>query len=86
VCVYDFALGVPDLIVPCVSAYARPELVKSWKKPLSSDAFSNFGVDNHEEHEAEVHALSLGSQSSARPFWRCCAIADNARHYPDPIV
>ena len=46
----------------------RPELVKSWKKPLSSDAFSNFGVDNAEEHEAEVPCPTstpgLGPESS----------------------
>lgn len=40
-----------------VMALARPELVKSWKKPLSSDAFSNFGVDSAEEHETEALAI-----------------------------
>ncbi|KAL6067106.1 Clu domain-containing protein [Balamuthia mandrillaris] len=36
----------------------RPELVRQSPTPLSSDAFSNFGKNRREEHEAEILALT----------------------------
>lgn len=32
----------------------RPEFVASYEKPLSSDAFSAFGIHDHALHNAEV--------------------------------
>lgn len=57
----------------------RPELVKSWKKPLSSDAFSNFGVDNAEEHEAEVEELTRHLRQVVIPDFVTWASANSER-------
>ena len=40
----------------------RPECVQQSPVPLSSDAFTWFGLHNHQEHNAEVAAMSYKLQ------------------------
>jgi hypothetical protein len=45
----------------------RPEFVREYDRPLSSDAFSKFGEDDHQAHNQEVgSALSLIWSRNAR--------------------
>eukprot|EP00466_Bigelowiella_natans_P004326 jgi/Bigna1/69664/fgenesh1_pg.9_\ len=51
----------------------RPELVKRSPKPLSSDAWSRFGLHNHQEHNLEVQkATSLLPQEAINAFIARC--------------
>ena len=55
-----FPPETPDRKTPGSFLYKllRPELVKRFSVPLSSDAFTLFGEDNQQEHDSEVRAAT----------------------------
>jgi len=42
----------------------RPEFLREYELPLSSDAFTRFGEDNAQEHNEEVHLFLFSCPQS----------------------
>lgn len=59
----------------------RPEFVRHWRAPLSSDAFTRFGIHDAAVHNAEVLDAARALQNSNLP-----ALAARLNHLERPIL
>ena len=58
----------------------RPELVRKFPKPLSSDAFTMFGIHDSEKHDAEVRQASEYLHNVVIPEFANCLSNDHDNH------